>query len=226
MNKKSLMQYKAVVFDLDGTLYYQKPFRIRMATFLLTHMIKHPASFRELLVIRFYRKLREDWETHEKSKTFPESMGLEQRQYKCVAEHFNMSADKIEQIIRFYMQEAPLKLLLPYRDNKLAGMIKHLRENGVKIVVYSDYPVIDKLQALHIQADACFTAADEQIASMKPNPKGLQVIMKHTGFDAQDMIMVGDRYEKDGMSAAANHMDYIILDTDKTKREALESTLL
>ena len=31
---RKLDEYKAVVLDLDGTLYYQKPFRMRMVRFL------------------------------------------------------------------------------------------------------------------------------------------------------------------------------------------------
>lgn len=31
MRKKSLYEYRVVIFDLDGTLYYQRPFRLRMS---------------------------------------------------------------------------------------------------------------------------------------------------------------------------------------------------
>ena len=34
MRKKSLYEYRVVIFDLDGTLYYQRPFRLRMLRYL------------------------------------------------------------------------------------------------------------------------------------------------------------------------------------------------
>lgn len=224
MRKESLMEYKAVIFDLDGTLYYQKPFRIRMAAFLLQHLVCHPTSWRELLIIRTYRKVRENWEQYEKEEQ--DSQDLDMRQYRYVAEQYKMPTERVKDIVHFYMLEAPLKLLLPYRDDRLTDIIRQLKVQEKEIIVYSDYPVKDKLQALQIEADACFTSADAEIGCMKPNPKGLETIRKVTGYDAQEMIMIGDRYEKDGLAAVSNDMDYVILDSNRKKREAMEEKLL
>ena len=220
------MDYKAVIFDLDGTLYYQKPFRIRMAAFLLKHLLCHPSSFKELLIIRTYRKVRENWEQYENEEQNFQDTDLDTRQYLYVAQQYKTSAQKVKDIIHFYMLEAPLKLLLPYRDDKLADIIRQLKSDGRKIIIYSDYPVKDKLQALQIEADMFFTSADAEIGCMKPDPKGLEVIRKATGYDAQDMIMIGDRYEKDGIAAISNDIDYVILDSNQKKREAFEEKLL
>ena len=35
LRKPNILEYKAFIFDLDGTLYYQKPFRIKMLMTLL-----------------------------------------------------------------------------------------------------------------------------------------------------------------------------------------------
>lgn len=226
MRKKSLREYKAVIFDLDGTLYYQKPFRIRMAAFLLQHLICHPSTWRELLIIRTYRKVRENWEQYEKEEQDWQNLNLDMRQYRYVAKQYKVSAQRVQDIVRFYMLEAPLKRLLPYRDNRLADIIRQLKEQGTDIIIYSDYPVKDKLQALHIDADAGFTSADAEIGCMKPDPRGLATIRKVTGYAIQDMIMIGDRYEKDGMAAISNDMDYVILDANRKKREEIEKKLL
>lgn len=228
INKKNkkLDQYKAVVFDLDGTLYYQKPFRMRMVRFLAWHLISHPRAIKDMFIILDYRKIREDWEHYEKTQYFEETMDLETRQYLFVATRKKTAPEHVQEVIRFYMLETPLKLLYEYRDFELIQIIDELRKEQVRIVIYSDYPVKNKLKALQVEADLCFTSTDKEINCMKPDPKGLQVILQQLQMKPEEVIMVGDRYEKDGLAAIANSMDYIILDSNKKKRHIQEKELL
>lgn len=225
MRKEKITQYKAVIFDLDGTLYYQNPFRLRMACWMLGYLIKHPSSLKDMLIIKKYRKVRDDWE---KCDTAPDSGGtreLDARQYAYVADKMKVTPERVQRTISFFMLEAPLKLLAGYRDNVLADMIKELREQKITVVIYSDYPVQDKLKALRIKADACYTSADRQINCMKPDPKGIRVILKEQGIFNAEALMIGDRYEKDGLAAKENDVDYIIVSKKKKERELLRNLL-
>lgn len=218
MQKKSLLDYKAVIFDLDGTLYYQKPFRVRMLLYLIGHMLTHPAGVKDVFLIKKYREIREKWDEIEKKGAYDEAMDLDSRQFEYVAGIKKVSAERVRKAVSFFMLEAPLKLLPKYRDEAIAALIDKLHENGVKVVVYSDYPVKDKLEALAIKADAAFTSADEAIGCMKPDPKGLGVILKTLNLSTGDAIMIGDRYEKDGLAAEGNKMDYIIVSASEKER--------
>ena len=222
MRKKRLNEYKAVVFDLDGTLYYQKPFRIRMAQFLLWHLLTHPKSIKDMFIIMKYRKVREKWEHYEKDMSFEQALDMDGRQYQYVAIKQKTTSKHVQEVIQFYMLEMPLNLLKQYRDETLAYIIEELQKQKRKIIIYSDYPVQDKLHALQM----CFSSADEAINCMKPDPKGLQVILERLGMSPEDVIMIGDRYEKDGLAAIANKMDYIILSSKRQKREKQEKELL
>lgn len=213
------MEYKAVIFDLDGTLYYQKPFRIRMLLYLISYVITHPFSIKDLFLIKKYREIREDWEKYESQMEFDSKFSLDDRQYEYVAGKKNVSAARVKKAVEFFILEAPLKLLPAYRDEKLAQIISELRNKGIKVIVYSDYPVDNKLDALDIKADACFTSADKEIGCMKPDPKGLDYILKTFNMSSEEAIMIGDRYEKDGLAATGNQMDYVILSASKTERE-------
>lgn len=218
MRKNSLLDYQAVLFDLDGTLYYQKPFRMRMLVYLAIHILTHPSSVKDVLIIKKYREVREKWEEPEGGDMQTQGTDLNDRQYEAVARIEKVSPERVKKAVCFFMLEAPLQLLPAYRDEVLTQLIGKLHEKGVKVVIYSDYPVKDKLDALGIQADACFTSADESIDCMKPDPKGIRVILDTLGLEAEEAIMIGDRYEKDGLAAEGNQMDYIIVSSSPKAR--------
>ncbi|MCC8139991.1 MAG: HAD family hydrolase [Lachnospiraceae bacterium] len=222
MRKNSLWEYRAIILDLDGMLYFQKPFRARMLRYLLAHAVAHPSSLRDILLIQKYRQVREHWEQYEKDGG---DTSLDERQYAFVAEKTGVMPERVKKAVRFFMLEAPLRLLPAYRDERLAAILPALREGGRRVVVYSDYPVEDKLRALGIEADACYTAADSRIGSMKPDPKGIQVILGDLGLAPEEVLMIGDRQEKDGLAAEGNGVDYLILPYRKKERRRLYDSL-
>lgn len=225
IRKEKITEYKAVIFDLDGTLYYQRPFRVRMAWWIVGYIISHPHAVRDVFLIIQYRKVREHWEQYSGSVEAPDTQMLDRQQYAYVAKQMKLSVEKVQRTIAFYMLEAPLKLLAAYRDEVLADIIETLRQHNITVVIYSDYPVQEKLKALGIKADAYYVSADARIGCMKPDPKGIQVILKDYGLSHTDALMIGDRYEKDGLAAKENAVDFIIVGRTKKEREALKMLL-
>lgn len=222
IKKEKITQYKAVIFDLDGTLYYQRPFRVRMAWWIVGYIISHPHAVRDVSLIIQYRKVREHWEQYSSSVKVADTQMLDEQQYAYVAKQMNLPVEKVRRTIEFYMLEAPLKLLAAYRDEVLANIIEILRLRGITVVIYSDYPVQEKLKALGIEADGHYTSTDARIGCMKPAPKGIQVILKDYGLSHTDALMIGDRYEKDGLAAKENDVDFIIVGRAKKEREVLK----
>lgn len=221
LGKNNLMEYDTFIFDLDGTLYYQKPFRIRMLCTLLGYVLRHPTSVRDLSLIQTYRKTREQWERLERNVAFASGLSLDERQFAYVAEKRRVEPEDVRRAVELFMLKLPLRVLPPFRDEMLAEWIQRLKTEKKTIVIYSDYPVEDKLRCLGIEADACFTSGDAAIGCMKPDPRGLRVILSALGCEGADAVMVGDRYEKDGIAAQSAGVDYIIVDSVKRERERL-----
>ena len=125
----------------------------------------------------------------------------------------------MKQIIRRWMLEEPLLYLKEYRDETAVQIMKKLQQKGIENIVYSDYPTKDKLNALEINVSNSFSAMDESIGCIKPNPKGLEYIINKYQIAKEDVIMIGDRMEKDGEAARAAGIDYLILERKRKNRK-------
>ena len=53
-------KYDLYVFDVDGTLYYQNKLRLIMGKRLLMYYLLHPLKFKDLIIIKNFRSLREN----------------------------------------------------------------------------------------------------------------------------------------------------------------------
>ena len=210
---KSLDKYKLVIWDLDGTLYFQKEFRVKMAMVLARKLIFTPRHWKDVFVILKYRSLREKWSV---TDTEPD---LEKRQYIETGKCFHMSGEQVEHVISHWMLEEPLLHLKEFRDETAAWTIEKLQQKGIGVVVYSDYPTEDKLKALGIVVSESFAATDEEVGCMKPNPKGLEYIINKYQIAKEDAIMIGDRMEKDGEVAKNVGIDYLILKRERKDRK-------
>lgn len=59
---KSIKEYKNYVVDMDGTLYYKYPMRLRMLAQMAGYFLVHIRNYREAFLLKDYRHLRESEE--------------------------------------------------------------------------------------------------------------------------------------------------------------------
>lgn len=188
---KKLSEYKAVVLDMDGTLYYQFPVRICMAVSLFCFYLLHLNRISELREIYTYRV-----------------------NYK-----FRKMQDSTPNIV-YWMQEKPKKYIRLFRDKNLIKIVQSLQRKGTKVIVYSDFPLKEKLEALWpFVPDLYFSANDAEIQCLKPDVKGLLHIIRITNLSVKDILFVGDRFDKDGLCAQQTGMDYFILSQNSMIRK-------
>jgi len=182
-----------VVFDVDGTLYDQKRMRLVMLRRLLAATLRE-RSLRTLGVLRTFRQVRE-------SLGDEEAAGFMQLQYSRTAERHGCTAQEVEALTHEWMEQRPLDRIGGCRYPHLDTLFDALHAAGKRVAVLSDYPAVDKLRALGLQADPVVCATDAEIARLKPDPHGLQTVLRRTGVPAGRALMIGDRFDRDGAVA-------------------------
>ncbi|MDR1304497.1 MAG: hypothetical protein LBK76_04655, partial [Verrucomicrobiales bacterium] len=119
--------------------------------------------------------------------------------------------EEVRLLVEQWLQKRPLKWLRFFRDKKLIGQLNDLRRQGAKVFIFSDYPAQDKAAKIGLAADGVFCSSDADIGALKPSAKGLAVIAEKMSCRKNEMLMLGDRYEKDGRCAENFSIDFVIL---------------
>jgi FMN phosphatase YigB (HAD superfamily) len=202
---------RALLFDLDGTLYYQPPLRMAMAGELaVVPVVSRGVSEAKTLwrVLRAFRHLREGLRSHA-AATAP----LEQLQYDVAAERTGVDPVKVREIVDEWMFVRPLRYLAGVRRRGVLPAFEALGRAGLGLGVFSDYPTRSKLEALglsrYVSVQLC--ATDPAVNAFKPDPRGLLLACEQLGHPPSMVAYVGDRPDVDAAAAAAAHMTCVIV---------------
>lgn len=198
---KKIFDYKAWVLDFDGTLFYQLPMRVFMAAWLVLYYFPRPHRWKEIFLLLEYRRLRE--------KLFAaDSTNSHQLQLENLSARYNMSTEKILSVMQDWMIDKPKFFIKTFQRKKLIAAVQSAKLRGVKIVIYSDNPVAEKIKALDFVPDFAFWSDDDLIKCMKPNPKGLRNIIRLLKLNREEILYIGDRDDRDGACAKSAGVDY------------------
>jgi HAD superfamily hydrolase (TIGR01549 family) len=198
---------RAVLFDLDGTLYQQTPMRMLMAVELMTIVFRRP-----LRAGQTWRTLAAYRKTQERLRC--QSMtGVARMQLHVAAERAGLTAEQVEAIVNEWMFERPLKYLRWCRASGLFDLLAFLDRRGLNLGVLSDYPAETKLQALGLAGrfSVVLSSSDPDVGAFKPNPRGFLLASERWHVDPSEVLVVGDRVEVDARGAAAAGMPCVII---------------
>ena len=199
---------RAVLFDLDGTLYRQAPLRAFMALELTTLAVRHPlrapVSWRVLSEFRHAQEALRGRET---------LRGAALEQLELTARRTGLSVDRVDAIVAEWMMERPLKYLGRCRAEGLIPLLDFLNRRLIKVGVFSDYPPGPKLKALGVggRFSVVLCSADPEIGMFKPHPRGFHVASTRWQLDPSEVLVVGDRPDADAAGAAAAGMPCVII---------------
>jgi HAD superfamily hydrolase (TIGR01549 family) len=200
--RAAVTRIRGVLFDVDGTLYHQRPLRLRMALELAFAPLltgQPAAGLRAVRVLREYRRCHEELRT-------PSHAGLvASAQISKAARRAGVTPDEATSIVEQWMVRRPLRHLSRYRRDGLVEALEQLQRAGVVLGVLSDYPAHAKLEALGVADYFSLTlcTTDEGINALKPRPDGFLVACQRWGLTPEEVLYVGDRPEVDGAGALA-----------------------
>ncbi len=203
------MEPKAVLFDLDGTLYDQRPLRRSM----LVQLAKSPFSgpFRALRTARRLSAFRKE---RELLRPLGDSApSLERMQYERPAERLGIEPDDLEATVLDWMHRRPLRFLENSAWPGLRSTLETLQESGLALGVFSDYPPEAKLEAMGVRDlfEVVLAATDADVNAFKPHPKGFLIGAEKLGHAPAEVVYVGDRADVDAAGAAAAGMPCLLL---------------
>jgi FMN phosphatase YigB (HAD superfamily) len=154
----------------------------------------HVAKTRSLdvpLIVGAYRRIRERIAEREVTE-FETALVAE------TAAATRLPATQIRAVVDEWIEHRPLPHLAACIYPGVSALFSGLRRQGKIIGVLSDYPAAAKLDALGLEADHVLCARDYGIGVLKPNPRGLQVIMEAAGVAPGETVLIGDRTDHDG----------------------------
>jgi HAD superfamily hydrolase (TIGR01509 family) len=202
------MTLRALLFDVDGTLYDQRPVRRAMLGRLIRHCLSSPSE--GLSAMRVLREFRRAQETLRHEGTTGD---LELAQIRVAADAANCPEDRVRMHVGRWMEREPLDLVAAARFDGLTEVLATARRRGLRLGVCSDYPAAAKLQALGVAHlfDTVVCAQDADVQRFKPDPRSLLVALGRLGVSPAEAIYVGDRPDVDGVAARRAGMDCVIV---------------
>ena len=165
-----------VVFDVDGTLYRQRPLQLRMARDILLYtLLKRDLNV--IAVLARYRRIRERLGDEQ-------AVDFERALIAQTATATANSQDSVRAIVSEWVEQRPLGYLAACRYPNLPQLFSGLRRSGKSIGILSDYPAVAKLEALGLTANYVAFAGDAGIGVLKPHPRGLEFSDRRRGREA------------------------------------------
>jgi FMN phosphatase YigB (HAD superfamily) len=198
---------RAVLLDLDGTLYRQGPLRRRMLAELAGLPLRGRGREAWALGRRLaaFRRVREEL----RALGRPDE-ALEDVQYEAAARHLSEEPERVRAAVREWIHERPLRHLAGCARPGVRDCLASWRGAGLSLGVVSDYPAAAKLEALGLSRffSLAIGSTDPEINAFKPHPRGLLVACGRLGVAPDEALYVGDRVDVDGAAARAAGMRF------------------
>lgn len=207
---RSTAPIRAVLFDVDGTLYHQFPVRVLMTLELVSLVVtlrSFAAARRVWAAIAGFRFVREQLRA-----TLGEE-SLRRLQYVETARRVQADPVKVERWVEEWIERRPLRYLRLARRSGISQLLHGLAAQGIRTGVLSDYPAAAKLRALDLddRFSVVLCATDPDVNAFKPNPAGFLKACQQWGLPPEQVLYVGDRPDVDATGAEAAGMPCAIV---------------
>lgn len=187
----STLNYKLIVFDLDGTLYAKPRMALRM-------VCNAPKDWKLMLAERKTRKqLRGKW--------FGDEDTFYQTYFQTMATFCSATPEQLR--TWYFDRYMPLMVSVIGKYYKpvdwLGAFVEDCKKRGVRLVVLSDYGhTHEKLRALNINENLFdWVVSAPELGGLKPAPEVLKNVLEKMQVAADQSLVIGDREDTDGALA-------------------------
>ena len=192
---------KAVVLDLDGTLYDKRGIVRRMVLGQLGSLSVLAAEQRSKKALRGHY------------------FGTEEAFYARFFEAMSRGHLYNARVARWwyfhiYMPLMVLVLRLWHTPRAwVKPLIEECHRRGIYLAVYSDYGCVhEKLRALGLNTnDFCYLVSAPELGGLKPAKECAEKVLKTLGVAPEETLFVGDRDDTDGESARAVGAQFFLI---------------
>lgn len=194
-----LSQYKAYIFDLDGTLYDNRRIGFNLVRRDLFHILYIKGE-------RMARKMLRGVEFSSKDEFYEHFFKEASTEAGVPVDIYTSWYEKK------YRDVLTRTLKHSYKGHSEAvDVFRKLHDNGAKVAVYSDYcGVEDRMSALKLppkSVDYLFDA--EEFGALKPAKAPFLKIAGILGQSPEDILVIGDRTDTDGKGAKMSGMNFV-----------------
>jgi len=207
--EKMLRSIKGIIFDFDGTLFDNS--RIAFYT-IADNPIATMRVWKERLV-----------RTNFAGRDFLTAQNYYRAFFAELGKACRRPAEKIRAwYFNYYMPRMVRVLKRHYRPRPGLGELLvrlDLPDSPVKAAIYSDYPVLkERMEALGLPAlNNISYYGPEIFGAQKPAVRPFLQIAKNLGLPPEEILVIGDREETDGLGAFNAGMRFFCLETGKKR---------
>lgn len=202
------MRPKAIIFDVDGTLYDAGKLRLLLLSrFAFAHCF-HPAQAAHTLkILRAYRRAHEELRRENCRITGPET------QLAATGRLLRADPENLAPVLDEWFHRQPLSILPRCLRPGLIPLLDAAKSAGVRIAAYSDYPCREKLDAMRLTGyfEFALDPSTPLAGFLKPDPTGLRRALEIIGADPGKAVYIGDRHDLDGEAARRAGMRSLIV---------------
>ncbi|MBI9093606.1 MAG: HAD family hydrolase [Sphaerochaeta sp.] len=204
---------RALCLDIDGTLYPKRMLSLRMIRSVFPSLL---LGVRFNAVRQRYRLEQEEQDTKPATRD-----GLLTRQANLMLEKFGEKATERGTLLmrhridaQFYDAWQHTFLTIKAYAHMREALMMAKRE-GLQIVVFSDFPVAQKLQTLGIADLVDVALSSEGSGYLKPSAKAFSYLLDHVDASPNEVLYVGDSYTKDCQGAKRAGMHSALITSSK-----------
>ena len=194
-----------MAFDLDGTLYPNYRFNIRLL----------PSLFKYWRLLSAFGKARKQLRIEQENQDFP---SIYDYQTQKTAEFMRKPADQIkEKIEKFIYKDWDRHFLKIKLFSHVKEVLTEFKAAGLKLAVLSDLPPEKKLKNLGLEGFWDTVLCSEKTGRLKPAARPFIELSNSLKIPAMQILYVGNRFDYDiiGASRAGMKTALIVKNTAK-----------